>query len=261
MLGQSQAMSKITRRKFLSISALAFPALLGADAGLVEPNALRVTKLKLNGGGKCRLVHFTDFHHKGDVRYAAEVIRTINDLDPEFVCFTGDLVEDRCFAAEALGFIRQIKAPVYGCPGNHEYSSHVSFRDYEDAFGATGGAWLADRNLILQQHDLEIVGMGIVGLNIVPALPASRRLLLMHYPRVADHLGDRHFDLILAGHSHGGQVRLPFWGALIVPRGVGPYDLGYYETSGGPLYVNAGIGTYRLPWRFNCRPEITLVTL
>ena len=72
-------MSKITRRKFLSISALAFPALLRADAGLVEPNALRVTKLKLNNGGKCRFVHFSDFHHKGDVRYAAEVIRTINE--------------------------------------------------------------------------------------------------------------------------------------------------------------------------------------
>ena len=254
-------MSKITRRKFLSLGALAVPALLGADAGLVEPTALRVTKLKLNGSGKCRFVHFSDLHHKGDVRYAAKVIRTINDLNPEFVCFTGDLVEERRFAAEALGFIRQIKAPVYGCPGNHEYSSGVSFRDCEKAFATTGGAWLADRNLVLEQHDLEIVGMGIVGLDIVPALPASRRLLLIHYPRVADHLGDRHFDLILAGHSHGGQVRLPFVGALIVPRGVGAYDLGYYETSGGPLYVSAGIGTYRLPFRFNCRPEVTLVTL
>jgi predicted MPP superfamily phosphohydrolase len=254
-------MSKITRRKFLRISALAVPALLGVDAALVERTALRVTKLNLNGGGKCRFVHFTDFHHKGDVRYAAEVIRTINALNPEFVCFTGDLVEDRRFAAEALGFIREIKTPVYGCPGNHEYSSHVSFRDYERAFGTTGGAWLADGSLILQQHDLEIVGLGIVGLDKVPALPASRRLLLMHYPLVADHLGDRHFDLILAGHSHGGQVRLPFLGALIVPHGVGRYDLGYYKTSGGPLYVNAGIGTYRLPLRFNCRPEITVVTI
>jgi predicted MPP superfamily phosphohydrolase len=261
MLGQLEAMSSMTRRKFLKISTLAVPTLLGVDATLVERTALRVTKLKLDHGWNCRFVHFTDFHHKGDLRYAAEVIRTINALNPEFICFTGDLVEDRRFAAEALRFIREIKAPVYGCPGNHEYSSHVSFRDYEEAFGATGGAWLADRNLVLQQYDLEIAGMGIVGLNKVPALSASRRLLLIHYPQVADHLGNRHFDLILAGHSHGGQVRLPYVGALIVPHGVGRYDLGYYQTSGGPLYVNAGIGTYRLPLRFNCRPEITLVTL
>jgi predicted MPP superfamily phosphohydrolase len=258
---QSQLMASMTRRKFLRLGALAVPAALGIDARFVEPTALRVRKFELNPAGNCRFVHFTDFHHKGNVRYAAEVVRTINSLEPEFVCFTGDIVERRQFATEALGFVRQIKAPVYGCPGNHEYSSGISFRDCEAAFAATGGAWLMDRNVVLQNRDLEIVGMGIVGLKNLPPSPVSRHLLLIHYPRVADHLGDRHFDLILAGHSHGGQVRLPFWGALIVPHGVGRYDLGYYKTAGGPLYVNPGIGTYRLPFRFNCRPEITVITI
>jgi len=257
----SVTMATITRRKFLKLGALAAPAVLGIDAHFIEPTALRVTNFQLNPGGKCRLVHFTDFHHKGNTRYAAEVVGTLNELAPEFVCFTGDLVEERRFADEALGFIRQIKAPVYGCPGNHEYSSGVSFRDYEKAFAATGGAWLADRSLVLERHDLEIVGMGIVGLKNVPELQANRRLLLIHYPLMADRLGERRFDLILAGHSHGGQVRLPFYGSIIVPRGVGRYDLGYYETAGGPLYVNPGIGTYRLPFRFNCRPEITVITI
>jgi predicted MPP superfamily phosphohydrolase len=254
-------MASMTRRKFLKLGALAVPAVLGIDAHFIEPTALRVTNFKLNSGGKCRFVHFTDFHHKGNAAYAAEVVRTINQLAPEFVCFTGDLVEERRFADEALGFIRQINAPVYGCPGNHEYSSGVSFRDYEKVFAATGGAWLADRNLVFERHDLEIVGMGIVGLKNVPELSASRRLLLIHYPLMADRLGDRRFDLILAGHSHGGQVRLPFYGSIIVPKGVGRYDLGYYKTAGGPLHVNPGIGTYRLPFRFNCRPEITVITI
>ena len=83
----------------------------------------------------------------------------------------------------------------------------------------------------------------------------------MHYPEIAHGMRDQRFDLILAGHSHGGQVRLPFLGALIVPNGVGPYDHGYYETPGGPLYVNAGIGTYLIPVRLNCRPEITVITI
>jgi uncharacterized protein len=83
----------------------------------------------------------------------------------------------------------------------------------------------------------------------------------MHYPGMANELKGRRFDLILAGHSHGGQVRLPFVGALILPHGVGPYDFGYYDTPAGPLYVNAGIGTYRIPVRWNCRPEITVVTM
>ena len=254
-------MKLMTRRQFLCLGALSVPAALGIDACFVEPKALRVRELPLNPNGKCRFVQFTDFHHKGDTDYAAEVIARINALQPQFVCFTGDLVEDKRFAAEALSFVAQIKAPVYGCAGNWEYSSGISFRECEKTFAATGGAWLMDRNLVLPEHDLEITGMGIVGLRDVPQLQAGRRLLLIHYPRVADHLDGRRFDLVLAGHSHGGQVRLPFWGALILPPGVGKYDLGFYQTLGGPLYVNAGIGTYRLPVRLNCPPEITLITI
>jgi predicted MPP superfamily phosphohydrolase len=254
-------MTKITRRKFLGMTALALPAVLGADARFIEPTSLRVTKFSPCGGGNCRFVHFTDFHYKGDVRYATEMVRTINELAPEFVCFTGDLVEDARFATEALGFVQQIQAPVYGSPGNHDYWSHISFPEVERAFAATGGAWLIDRTVVLEKHDLELVGMAMRGIHGFAAPRASRQVLLMHYPGMANSLHGRRFDLILAGHSHGGQVRLPFYGALIVPYGVGPYQLGHYETPGGPLYVNAGIGTYRIPLRLNCRPEITLVTM
>src|SRR4051794_4567316 len=137
----------MTRRKFLGLAALALPAAAGADARWVEPTALRVRTL--NRGQTHRFVHFTDFHHKGDTRYAADVVRAINELAPEFVCFTGDLVEEPAFAAEALDFIRLIKAPVYGSPGNHDYRCGVSFAEYERAFGATGGAWLVDRAIVL----------------------------------------------------------------------------------------------------------------
>ena len=103
--------------------------------------------------------------------------------------------------------------------------------------------------------------MALIGIHAFQPPKAPRRVLLMHYPEMADRLGDARFDLILAGHSHGGQVRLPFYGALFLPWGVGRYDLGFFETLGGPLYVNAGIGTYYFPYRFNCRPEVTVVTM
>lgn len=253
-------MSKITRRKFLGLTALTLPAVaLGANHSLAGTTRLRVTKLK-GGPGNCRFVHFTDFHHKGDVEYAAELVRTINQLKPAFVCFTGDLVEEARFGQEALSFVRQIEAPVFGVPGNHDFQSGVPFSDFREAFAATGGAWLADESVLVAEHDLEIVGVGRKGIRDLPALEASRHLLLLHFPIVANRI-ERRFDLILAGHSHGGQIRLPMVGALIVPKGVAGYDHGYYETQGGPLYVNAGIGTYRIPFRWNCRPEITLVTL
>jgi len=254
-------MTKISRRKFLGLSALALPAALGIDARLIEPTRLHITNLKLNANGNCRFVHFTDFHHKGDVRYAGDVVRTINELEPEFVCFTGDLIENKIYQGEALNFIRQIKAPVYGSPGNHDYRSGASFPEYEHAFAATGGAWLVDCSIVLPEHDLELIGMALTGIHALRDRQAERRILLMHYPKMADSLGDRRFDLILAGHSHGGQIRIPFYGAIVVPWGVGRYDLGLFETTGGPLYVNAGIGTYRIPYRFNCPPEITVVTI
>ncbi|MCA1659168.1 MAG: metallophosphoesterase [Verrucomicrobiaceae bacterium] len=252
----------MTRRKFLALGVgmLALPAGMTAQA-FVEPRQLRVKKLVLNPGGALRFVHFTDFHYKGDAAYAEHVIRTINELEPEFVCFTGDLVEDAHFAPAALAFIREIKAPVFGAPGNHDYRCGAAFPLFRDAFAATGGDWLVDRATVLPQRDFEIVGMGAVGIHALRPPLATRRLLLLHYPQMSDSLGPPKFDLILAGHSHGGQIRLPFYGAPVLPWGVGRYDLGYFESKGGPLYVNPGIGTYQIPWRFNCRPEVTLVSL
>lgn len=251
-------MSKITRRKFLGLSALALPATLGTGSA-VDTTMLRLTKLR-HGPGTCRFVHFSDFHYKGDAGYAAEVVRTINELAPDFVCFTGDLIEEARFAPEAFSFVRQISAPVYGAPGNHDYQSGVPFSDFANTFAATGGAWLADSSALLLEHDLELVGWAHRGQDAFKQPKASRQILLLHYPQVVHELR-RSFALILAGHSHGGQIRVPFYGALVLPKGVGRYELGYYETPGGPLYVNAGIGTWRIPFRWNCRPEITLITV
>jgi hypothetical protein len=252
-------MSRITRRKFLGLTALALPAAMGADSTAFETTSLRVTKLQ-RGPGASRFVHFTDFHYRGDTDYAAELVRTINGLKPDFVCFTGDLVEEPAFAPAAFEFIRQIDAPVYGIPGNHDYQSGVPFADFAAAFEATGGGWLPDSTVVLGDHELELVGLGRRSVRAFREPQAARQILLMHYPQMANGLG-RRFDLILAGHSHGGQVRLPFLGAIVLPKGVRPYEHGFYETPGGPLYVNAGIGTYRIPFRWNCRPELTLVTI
>src|SRR5205823_15034655 len=133
LLGKS-TMSRISRRKFLGLGASALPAILGLDACFVEPTRLRLRNLKLSNESTCRFVHFSDFHYSADTEYAAEVVGAINKLEPDFVCFTGDLVEDRSYAAEALSFVREIHAPVYGIPCNHDYWSRAPFPEYERAF-------------------------------------------------------------------------------------------------------------------------------
>ena len=91
--------------------------------------------------------------------------------------------------------------------------------------------------------------------------PGAKRILLAHYPLVVENIKEGAYDLILSGHGHGGQVRLPFIGALIVPYGVNGYQVGTYSTPAGRLHVSSGLGTYYLPVRFFCRPEITLIEL
>ena len=252
---------KLTRREFLGLGLAALPAAIGVDSRFVEPSWLRVTQFDLASEVTCRFVQFSDLHYKGDAEYASEVVRTINALEPEFVCFTGDLIEEARYAPAALEFIRRIDRPVYGCPGNWDYNSRASFAAFEKTFRATGGDWLEDRTALLQARDLELIGMGLRGVNVLGKARAKRRVLLIHYPIQADRLDGRKYDLILAGHSHGGQVRIPFLGAPVLPYGVGRYQLGRYESLGGPLYVNAGVGTYMLPVRFNCRPEITVIRM
>src|SRR5262249_15350312 len=149
---------------------------------------LQVTHFDLNPNPSCRLIHFSDLHYKGDADYAAKVIETINQLEPEVVCFSGDLVEEARFAPAALDLIRQIKRPVYGCPGNWDYGSGANFRDYEKAFRATGGDWLEDTGVILPQHQLQLIGIGMRGEHVLPKPQAARRILLIHYPMQADRL-------------------------------------------------------------------------
>jgi predicted MPP superfamily phosphohydrolase len=251
----------LTRRQFLGLGLCALPAAAGLDGRFVEPNWPRVTHFDLTPHSQYRFIQISDLHYKGDAKYVAEVVRTVNALEPEFVCFNGDLVEDARFAPPALDFIRQIQRPVFGCPGNWDYGSRADFKEYENAFRATGVAWLVDRSIVLPNHDLELIGMGLRGVVALGKAKATRRVLLLHYPMQADRLDGRRYDLILAGHSHGGQVRLPFYGAPVLPYGVGRYDKGRFDSLGGPLYVNVGLGTYMFPVRFNCRPEITIVRI
>ncbi len=253
------------------MATLAVPSALALDAGGFEPINLRIRSLDADPNGtrsspirrsQIRLLHFTDLHYKGDRSYTQKVVDSINAAAPDFVCFSGDLVEDRKWFSEALSYIEKIKVPVYGSPGNHDYHCGAPFSEYQRVFSGTGGRWLADDAIVLPQYNLELVGLGTDGVPVLKPPQAPTRFLLTHFPKsVEDLKGKHYFDWIMAGHSHGGQVRIPGYGAPILPLGVGPYDLGYYETEAGPLYVNPGIGWYKLPFRFNCRPELTIVRI
>lgn len=252
---------KINRRKFILGSMVGVPAAMATDGFLIEPEWLAVNQLKLSESPSTRLVHFTDVHHKGDRDYFEKVVRTINRLEPDVVCFTGDLIEKSKHLAVALDVVRQIKAPCIGIPGNHDYWAQVNFELFNAPFESTGGRFLMDQFMDLEKHGIRFIGLtGDADPGIEPS-PSLRNILLTHYPAHVKEMKSRKFDLMLAGHSHGGQVRLPLIGPLLLPWRCGEYDLGYYDTKWGPLYVGSGIGYFAIPVRFNCRPEVTLIEI
>lgn len=252
----------MTRRWFLRGLLYGTPALVLADSLWIEPHWVAMRRLNLAAGPpRHRFVFFTDLHHKGDRRFLDAVVRRINTVSPEFVCFGGDLVEDNTHLADALEGLKRIQAPLYGVPGNHDYWSHADFDVIGEAFAVTGGHWLINEVVETEGGEVQIAGATCMKPPQFTLREGARRVALIHYPLWIEKLGDYKFDLVLAGHSHGGQVRLPFIGPLITPFGVGKYDLGLFQTPPGPLYVGSGIGWFYLNVRFNCRPEITVIEI
>jgi len=254
---------KLSRRHWigLGLAGVGVPALAAADAFLVEPGWVKLKRIRLAGDKPaCRLLHFTDLHFKEDEASLRSLVRRINGLSPDFVCFTGDLVEDKVHLDAALAVLRELKAPLFGVPGNHERWSGADPGRIAECCEATGGAWLPDRAVDTLEDRVRISGIDEDPGKARPR-PGATNIALMHYPAWVERLSGGRFDLVLGGHSHGGQVRLPFVGALIVPFDVGKYDLGLYQTPAGPLYVGAGVGWYSLRARFLCRPEIALIEI
>jgi predicted MPP superfamily phosphohydrolase len=257
-------LKRFSRRRFLLGLGAAFAAtsVAVADAKWLEPMWLKTRQLRIgNGTPTHRLVHFTDLHYKGDRAYAESVVKSINALSPDFVCFTGDIMEESRFLPEALEILSGIKSPMFGVPGNHDYWSGAPFGEISKCFAATGGSWLLNATQKTADGKINIVGAACNNPQFMPPpVPGEKNILLLHYPAWVKKLGGQKFDLMLAGHSHGGQVRIPFYGSIITPSNVDEYDLGLFQTSAGPLYVNPGIGyLHNFEFRFNCRPEITVI--
>jgi predicted MPP superfamily phosphohydrolase len=253
---------RLSRRAWFRLVGYGLPVGAALDAFALEPAWLTVRRLRPGPSPPtCRFVHFTDLHHKGDRDWLERVVHAINRLAPEFVCFGGDLVEDSVHLEGALAGLRGLQAPLFGVPGNHDYWSNADFAKIGQAFAATGGRWLLDEAAPVAGGKVQILGYTCRQPAALAPRAGVKNVALIHYPAWFRDLGEHRFDLILAGHSHGGQVRLPFVGALVEPFGVDGYDLGLYPTTAGPLYVGAGIGWFYLNVRFRCRPEITLVEL
>ena len=229
-----------------------------------EARWLHRTDVVVKGLQRLRIMHISDIHFKGDARYLKKVVDSINAEQVDIVCHTGDLVEDAEYLDAALSLVGQIRHPVYAVRGNHEHWSGVDFSRIDEALRKTGGRLLVNQSVRITK-DFTLAGIDSITAgnpNVEQALAGvdgTRLIVMFHEPQIVKLLPGRLFTLALAGHSHGGQVRLPFYGAPILPSHVGAYDRGLYQTAEGPLFVTTGVGTWMINVRFLCRPEIVVL--
>lgn len=237
-------------------------ALFLFDAALIEPRWIKINYLKLANRPTHTLVHISDIHYKGNSSYLWRAVRRINKINPDFVCLTGDIIETEDMLTEAMNILCEIHAPLYVVPGNHEYWARADLSPARKLLSEQGGALLESEAVMHFDNNVQILGDSIIQWDYAQAIaPGRKHVFLTHYPDKAARLSGATFDIILAGHSHGGQARIPFYGALLRMAGAYDFQRGLYDTSSGPLYVSAGLGTYFLDLRFLCRPEITVISI
>lgn len=274
---------KMTRRQFLkSGAAVIFGSVVagGAYASLWEPHQLDITRLTLtipslpNAFNDLKLVQFSDLHlgFQAGEKDVMRVVQAIQGEKPDLICFTGDMVDrDAEEMRAAIEPFTELTAPLgmYSILGNHDYKDVKKLVRLEEEAG-----FQVLRNTAVKLRRggavISVVGLedGLRGLPdpaaAIQGLPQGMfKLLLMHEPDYADKASAHSFQLQLSGHSHGGQVRLPWVGEVLTPPGARRYVQGLYHIGSHrmPLYVNRGIGTTQLPIRFLCKPELTVLTL
>jgi len=278
-----------TRRGFIK-NSLFFLAgsLLFTSAGytyarLIEPKRLITNKhtihhplipKKFNG---IRIVQFSDTHlgHYFDLNRLAKVVEKINELQPDIVLFTGDLIhEPNKFpdAGQIIPILSKIEAPLgkFSIYGNHDHGGYGTdiFRDLMKRSGFT--VLVNEHTLIELDNNNKIAIAGLDDMllgkpdfsamtNNIP--PETYTIALVHEPDGANMTAFYPVHLQLSGHSHGGQIQLPFFGPLITPPLGNQYYEGFYKVGNLTLYVNRGIGTTRIPFRFLSAPELAVFTL
>lgn len=281
----------VSRRSFLRTGMYGAGG-LALYAGVFERHWLEVVHQEISIAGLprafqgVRIAQLSDIHldEFTEPFLLREAIDEINRARPDYVLLTGDYVSSEVLpphltaeAARQCGrLLNRLECPQrYAIFGNHDI--WAGEKEVGEALRANDIVVLKNEHLPL---DRGADRMWLAGLDDPvcghpdpdQAVPSSIRnishepvILMCHAPDFVDqlwtHPAGQAVSLVLSGHTHGGQIRLPLIGALRLPPGGRKYVQGHFNVGPMQLYVNRGIGSVGVPFRFDCRPEITLFTL
>ncbi|SDL26676.1 hypothetical protein SAMN05660860_00190 [Geoalkalibacter ferrihydriticus] len=267
----------ISRRTLLISVGLGAGALALGKGLWHEPRTAQLEQIhlpldKIPPGRQLRVVQLSDLHIRQFTRYHLSVARLVDKLAPDLIVITGDFLDQQRNLSAVGKFLDHLQAPagIFAVQGNWEYWARIEGDKLRQAFARWGVTLLINERLDLEVQDTPLSILGLDYPSAADALkklqqqsdPARVNLLLSHVPAFDHDLLDGRLDLLLAGHTHGGQVRFPGVTPFYLPRFSEPFVSGLYHVGPGtPLYVNRGIGTSFMPVRFLCPPEITLFNL
>lgn len=217
-----------------------------------------------------RAVHLTDLHLDRYHPRHDRIVESVRELHPDWIFITGDLLNVPEGLPHLFRFLEQLRAiaPLYMTMGNHDHYSGVPVSQFSELADRHKITLLVNQRAIVStgNGDLAIVGVDDPSLHradlrCVPSRATSRfTLLLAHAPNILDYVESHHaIDLILCGHSHGGQWRVPGIPTFWLPPGCNGRVSGWHESGPHRLYINRGLGWSFLPFRLNCRPEIAVI--
>jgi uncharacterized protein len=275
-------MNKITRRQFLKRAltfggmglAASYPIFI--ERNIVLTNTYRVIVPNLPGAfSGIKIVHLSDLHYGPLVPLwlIRNVVERANRLKPDLIVCTGDYVHENKSTEQidqVWPVLSQLTAPlgVYSVLGNHDHWADTVRSDY----------WLKQTRQDLRHKSVRIERQGqhlwLAGAgdfwedhrsldSVLAGIPdAECRIVLAHNPDTADTPYSTRIDLILSGHTHGGQVSIPFVGPPVLPVKNKNYSSGLKRSPRGcKVFISKGIGWAIYPVRFNCYPEIVLLEL
>jgi predicted MPP superfamily phosphohydrolase len=253
------------------------------DGLYVEPFAIQTTELYLSGPSKAsgeplRIVHLTDLHVERITRRELDLIQQVKALQPDLILLTGDYVNadylnDPQTLHDTRSVLAQLSAPygVYAITGSVD-GPHVMDQVFTDLPIIV----LRDQvhKLRVGSQEIDLIGVSDFGATrdgqrlsvLMQQVPqGAYSILLYHTPDLAEVADQLQIDLYLAGHTHGGQIRLPLWGAIVTLSAFNKrYEAGLYPLNPTMLYVSRGIGLEGLSFpraRFLCPPEIVVIDL
>ena len=230
-----------------------------------------------------RIVQVSDLHNKD---FKGRLIRKISSLNPDIIVITGDIIDSRHTDTDiALKFAENAVniAPVYYVTGNHESRLKDIYPEFRESLENLGVTVLDCRSVTLEKNGDEIVLAGMNDLTFYGSSTLDENtivfkemlnnlgrekgdrtgILLSRRPEIFDTYVESGFEVVLTGHAHGGQIRLPFVGGILTPnQGFFPeYDAGLYQKENTSMIISRGLGNSLFPFRIGNRPEIIVCEL